>query len=72
MLSHHGISAQMTRIPAMNELLDVDDLAKYLKLRKQTIYNWLNQKKISGMIEKSVEMPREYINAGHCTLLLQY
>ncbi|MCA9392769.1 MAG: helix-turn-helix domain-containing protein [Candidatus Omnitrophica bacterium] len=33
----------------MNELLDVDDLAKYLKLRKQTIYNWLNQKKISGM-----------------------
>lgn len=33
----------------MNELLDVDDLARYLKLRKQTIYNWLNQKKISGM-----------------------
>jgi len=33
----------------MKNLLDVDDLAKYLKLRKQTIYNWLNQKKISGM-----------------------
>jgi len=33
----------------MKKLLDVDDLAKYLKLRKQTIYNWLNQKKISGM-----------------------
>lgn len=33
----------------MKKLLDVDDLAKYLKLQKQTIYNWLNQKKISGM-----------------------
>ena len=33
----------------MKNLLDVEDLAKYLKLRKQTIYNWLNQRKISGM-----------------------
>ncbi|MBN1869615.1 MAG: helix-turn-helix domain-containing protein [Candidatus Omnitrophica bacterium] len=33
----------------MRNLLDVDDLAKYLKLQKQTIYNWLNQRKISGM-----------------------
>ena len=33
----------------MNSLLDVDELAKYLKLQKQTIYNWLNQRKISGM-----------------------
>ena len=33
----------------MKKLLDVDDLAKYLKLQKQTIYNWLNQQKISGM-----------------------
>ena len=33
----------------MKNLLDVDDLANYLKLRKQTIYNWLNQRKISGM-----------------------
>jgi len=33
----------------MKKLLDVDDLAKYLRLEKQTIYNWLNQKKISGM-----------------------
>ena len=33
----------------MHNLLDVDDLAKYLKLQKQTIYNWLNQKKISGI-----------------------
>ena len=29
--------------------MDVDDLAQYLKLKKQTIYNWLNQRKISGM-----------------------
>ena len=33
----------------MKHLLDVDDLAKYLKLKKQTIYNWLNQRKISGI-----------------------
>jgi len=33
----------------MKNLLDVEDLAKYLKLKKQTIYNWLNQRKISGM-----------------------
>ena len=33
----------------MKKLLDVEDLAKYLKLQKQTIYNWLNQRKISGM-----------------------
>lgn len=33
----------------MKNLLDVDELAQYLKLRKQTIYNWLNQRKISGM-----------------------
>lgn len=33
----------------MQRLLDVDDLAKYLKLQKQTIYNWLHQRKISGI-----------------------
>ena len=33
----------------MKQLLDVNDLAKYLKLKKQTIYNWLNQQKISGI-----------------------
>jgi excisionase family DNA binding protein len=33
----------------MRHLLNVDELAQYLKLRKQTIYNWLNQRKISGM-----------------------
>lgn len=35
-------------------LLDVDDLARYLKLRKQTIYNWLNQRKITGIKVGSV------------------
>jgi excisionase family DNA binding protein len=33
----------------MSRLLDVEDLAKYLKLQKQTIYNWLHQRKISGI-----------------------
>ncbi len=33
----------------MAQLMDTDELAKYLKLEKQTIYNWLHQKKISGM-----------------------
>ncbi len=32
-----------------NNLLDVEELATYLKLKKQTIYNWLNQRKISGI-----------------------
>jgi len=32
-----------------NNLLDVEELASYLKLKKQTIYNWLNQRKISGI-----------------------
>lgn len=33
----------------MHSLMDVEDLANYLKLRKQTIYNWLNQNKITGI-----------------------
>jgi len=33
----------------MARLIDIDELAEYLKLRKQTIYNWLNQGKISGI-----------------------
>ncbi|MDD5505628.1 MAG: helix-turn-helix domain-containing protein [Candidatus Omnitrophica bacterium] len=33
----------------MSRLIDIDELAEYLKLKKQTIYNWLNQGKISGM-----------------------
>lgn len=33
----------------MTRLMDTEELAKYLKLEKQTIYNWLHQKKISGI-----------------------
>lgn len=33
----------------MTRLMDTDELARYLKLEKQTIYNWLHQKKISGI-----------------------
>jgi len=33
----------------VSNLMDTDELAKYLKLEKQTIYNWLHQKKISGI-----------------------
>jgi excisionase family DNA binding protein len=33
----------------MSRLIDIDELADYLKLKKQTIYNWLNQRKISGI-----------------------
>jgi excisionase family DNA binding protein len=28
--------------------MNIEELADYLRLRKQTIYNWLSQKKISG------------------------
>jgi excisionase family DNA binding protein len=33
----------------MTRLIDIDELADYLKLKKQTIYNWLHQAKISGI-----------------------
>lgn len=33
----------------MQQLMNIDDLADYLKLQKQTIYNWLHQRKISGI-----------------------
>ena len=29
--------------------MSIDELADYLGLRKQTIYNWLHKKKISGI-----------------------
>lgn len=29
--------------------MSVDELADYLSLQKQTIYNWLHQRKISGI-----------------------
>jgi len=33
----------------MPRLIDIDELAQYLKLKKQTIYNWLSDGKISGI-----------------------
>jgi len=30
-------------------LMDIDDLAIYLKIAKQTIYNWLNNERIPGI-----------------------
>ncbi|PIQ88677.1 MAG: transcriptional regulator [Candidatus Omnitrophica bacterium CG11_big_fil_rev_8_21_14_0_20_42_13] len=33
----------------MNRLMDIDELAHYLRLKRQTIYNWLHQRKISGI-----------------------
>jgi excisionase family DNA binding protein len=33
----------------MAKLIDIDELASFLKLKKQTIYNWLHEGKISGI-----------------------
>ena len=33
----------------MPRLLDIEELADYLRLKKQTIYNWLHEGKISGI-----------------------
>jgi len=34
---------------ARNSLMNIDELADYLRLKRQTIYNWLHQNKISGI-----------------------
>ncbi|MDD5584006.1 MAG: helix-turn-helix domain-containing protein [Candidatus Omnitrophica bacterium] len=48
------------RIP---RLMSVDELAEYLGLQKQTIYNWLTKKKISGLkIGKVWRFDRKYID----------
>ncbi|MEA3305533.1 MAG: helix-turn-helix domain-containing protein [Candidatus Omnitrophota bacterium] len=33
----------------MAQLMSIEELAAYLKLEKQTIYNWLHEKKITGI-----------------------
>jgi len=33
----------------MAKLIDIYELADYLRLKKQTIYNWLHEGKISGI-----------------------
>lgn len=37
----------MTRFTS--RLMNIDELADYLRIQRQTIYNWLNQGKISGI-----------------------
>ena len=45
------------------KLMTVDELADYLGLQKQTIYNWLHQKKIAGIkIGKVWRFERNYID----------
>ena len=39
----------MRKKAGIPSLLSVEELAEYLGLKKQTIYNWLNQGKISGI-----------------------
>ena len=44
-------------------LMNVDELADYLGLQKQTIYNWLHNKKITGIkIGKVWRFDRKYID----------
>jgi excisionase family DNA binding protein len=44
-------------------LMTIDELAEYLGLQKQTIYNWLHQKKISGFkIGKVWRFDRRYVD----------
>jgi excisionase family DNA binding protein len=33
----------------MAKLMNIDELAGYLQLKQQTIYNWLHQGKIAGI-----------------------
>ena len=48
---------------SMASLMSVDELADYLGLQKQTIYNWLHQKKIAGIkIGKVWRFDRTYID----------
>ena len=37
----------MTRFAT--RLMNIDELADYLRIQRQTIYNWLNQGKITGI-----------------------
>lgn len=33
----------------MSQLMDLQELAAYLRLDRQTLYNWLHQRKLSGI-----------------------
>ncbi len=44
-------------------LMTINELSEYLGLQKQTIYNWLHQKKISGLkVGKVWRFDRKYID----------
>ncbi|MCD6584017.1 MAG: helix-turn-helix domain-containing protein [Candidatus Omnitrophica bacterium] len=46
----------------ISKLMSVEELAQYLGLKRQTIYNWLHQRKISGIkIGKVWRFDREEI-----------
>ncbi len=48
------------RVP---RLMNVDELSDYLGLQKQTIYNWLHKKRITGIkIGKVWRFDRKYID----------
>ena len=53
----------MIKRKAVPRLMSVDELADYLGLQKQTIYNWLHLKKIDGIkIGKVWRFDRKYID----------
>ncbi|MFH1363624.1 MAG: helix-turn-helix domain-containing protein [Candidatus Omnitrophota bacterium] len=53
----------MMKRKTVPRLMSVDELADYLGLQKQTIYNWLHSKKITGMkIGKVWRFDRRYID----------
>ena len=47
----------------VSQLMTVDELADYLGLQKQTIYNWLHNRKIAGIkVGKVWRFERKYID----------
>jgi excisionase family DNA binding protein len=41
--------SRFRKVENMPRLMDIEELAAYLRLRRQTIYNWLHLGKISGI-----------------------
>ena len=53
----------MMKRKGLPRLMTLDELAEYLGLGKQTIYNWLHQNKISGIkVGKVWRFDRKYID----------
>jgi len=47
----------------ISRLMTIEELADYIGLQRQTIYNWLHQKKISGIkVGKVWRFDRQYID----------